>query len=303
MNISGMDLNLFQVLHAVLKEKSATRAARRLNVTQSAVSNALTRLRRLLNDPLVVRNGRGLIPTPHAIELYPLVESAMAQLQSALDQQHDADPARVTRRFTLACSDSSQVHDVCKVVEALSHRMPRASLRVASMGYVIACDGLETGEVDALLGSRQSAKGFHWTKLYQDDAVLVVRQNTLSLPKRISREIFDTLQHIDTTITTGQGTYMQKPYLPFLNTNRPDRRVVLTVPTFTAAAIVVARTNYAATIPRRVATALREYLPLKIIEIPFQESKLEVVLIWHARTHADPAARHFRETIIAALRA
>ena len=86
MNLSGMDMNLFLVLHAVLKEKSATRAAKRLNLSQSAVSNALARLRAALNDPLVVRSGRGLAPTPRAISLFPHLDSAIAHLQSAANQ-------------------------------------------------------------------------------------------------------------------------------------------------------------------------------------------------------------------------
>ena len=83
--------------------------------------------------------------------------------------------------------------------------------------------------------------------------------------------------------------------------NGLSRRVILTVPTFTATALAVARTDYAAGVPRRVAEALPEYLPLKIVELPFHGFNADVALIWHSRTHADPTARHFRETVIAAL--
>src|SRR5690349_24025198 len=85
-NLSSIDLNLFLVLHAVLEERSATRAAARLNVTQSAVSNALARLRRLLDDPLVVRHGRGVVPTPRAEELAPLLREAVDRLAMALNR-------------------------------------------------------------------------------------------------------------------------------------------------------------------------------------------------------------------------
>jgi DNA-binding transcriptional LysR family regulator len=86
-NLSSIDLNLFLVLYAVLEERSATRAAARLNVTQSAVSNALSRLRRLLGDPLVVRNGRGLAPTPRAEELEPLLREATERLSLAIGRR------------------------------------------------------------------------------------------------------------------------------------------------------------------------------------------------------------------------
>src|SRR4051794_3639558 len=100
MNLSAVDLNLFLVLHAGLETGSATGAARQLHVTQSAVSNALARLRDVLGDPLLVRSGRGLVATPRCEALRPLITSAVAQLQAAVDG-HQFDPVESTREFTL----------------------------------------------------------------------------------------------------------------------------------------------------------------------------------------------------------
>jgi len=302
MNLSGMDMNLFLVLHAVLKEKSATRAAKRLNLSQSAVSNALARLRAALNDPLVVRSGRGLAPTPRAISLFPHLDSAIAHLQSAVNQQPDNDVANVVRCFTLACADGFQICDVPRLVEALWRRMPRASLRVVSTDYLYASNGLESGEVDVLLAAKHSAKGLRWTNLYHDDGVLIVRRGHPQVSKRISRELFSSLQHVDVMISSGQIGHARKRYEVFLKKNHLSRRVVLTVPSFTAAAIVVARSDFVAGIPRRVARSFSKYLPLKIIELPFKDFAADVALIWHSRTEADQAARHFRETLIETLR-
>src|SRR5215510_1065067 len=99
MNLSTLDLNLFLVLHTVLEEKSATRAAKRLHVTQSAVSNALARLRTALGDPLVVRDGNRLVPTPRAEELAPRIASAVAQLRYVVESEREFDPRTTTRRF------------------------------------------------------------------------------------------------------------------------------------------------------------------------------------------------------------
>src|SRR5579864_4960954 len=99
MNLSTLDLNLLLVLHVVLEERSATRAAKRLSVTQSAVSNAIARLRSVLADPLVVRSGRGLSPTPRAEELRPFIAQAVAQLQVAVDRGMAFDPRISERSF------------------------------------------------------------------------------------------------------------------------------------------------------------------------------------------------------------
>src|SRR5581483_10445513 len=128
-NLSAIDLNLFLVLHAVLEERSATRAAARLHVTQSAVSNALARLRQLLGDPLVVRHGRGLVPTPRAEQLAPLLRD-------------------VADRFTMALADSHQATEASRIAQAFTRRLPQAKLRVVSADYLAATNGLSSGDID-----------------------------------------------------------------------------------------------------------------------------------------------------------
>src|SRR6185369_9787465 len=120
-NLSAIDLNLFLVLHAVLEERSATRAAARLHVTQSAVSNALARLRVLLGDPLVVRSGRGLAPTPRAEEMAPLLREATERLALAVDRRGFI-AAETTRTFTIALADSHQACEVPRLAHAFAAR-------------------------------------------------------------------------------------------------------------------------------------------------------------------------------------
>ena len=108
MNLSELDLNLFAVLDAVLTERSVTRAAKNLNVTQSAVSNSLARLREILSDPLVVRNGRGLTLTPRAESLAPMISAGLNCLKSAVQEGEDFAPGGTTRTFTLAARTVSK---------------------------------------------------------------------------------------------------------------------------------------------------------------------------------------------------
>src|SRR6188508_2876132 len=102
--LSSLDLNLLLVLSTVLAEQSVARAAKRLHVTPSAVSNALARLRAALGDPLAVRKGRGIVPTPRAAELAPIVGRAMGELERAI-AAGPFDAASCTRTFTLAMAD------------------------------------------------------------------------------------------------------------------------------------------------------------------------------------------------------
>src|SRR6185503_6152790 len=163
MNLSSIDLNLFAVLGAVLAERSVTRAARQLSVTPPAISNSLARLRELLGDPLVVRSGRGLAPTPLAEELSPILDSALAQLHGILNAKRGFVPGETTRTFTLAAADSNQLHDVPSVVAAFATELPRAKLRIVSSDYLVSSDGLTTGEIDAAFGvaGMRLAAGLH----------------------------------------------------------------------------------------------------------------------------------------------
>ncbi len=302
MNLSNMDLNLFLVLHAVLQEGSATRAARRLHVTQSAVSNSLARLREVLKDPLVVRSGSGLAATPRAKELAPLIESAVNQLQSVLDQERDVDPAQCTRRFTLACADSQQIHDVPRIAKALSKRMPRARLRVVSIDYLLANDGLRRGDVDVAMGPRLAQPGLFCEDLYREDGVAVVRRDHPLVAKRMTSELFNSLEHVDVLITLGQGGHGHSQAEKFFRKHRLVRNVALAVPSFTAAALTAVQTDYVACIPRGVAESLSQYAPLKILELPVRGLSVGLTLIWHSRSRTDANIRLFRELIVATLK-
>ena len=133
-----MDLNLLRTLDAVLSERSVARAARRLNVTPSAVSNALARLRREFDDPLVVRDGRGVVPTPRTIALAPALTDALQSLERAISNE-SFDPATTTRRFTLALADAGQSSQLPKLGRLMAGDMPCASLRVVGIDTLLSC--------------------------------------------------------------------------------------------------------------------------------------------------------------------
>ena len=125
MNLSNLDLNLLFTLHAVLAERSVARAAARLHVTSPAVSNALARLRDAIGDPLFVRKGRGLTPTPRALELEATLTSTFGALERALTAT-PFDPKTSERSFSLALSDTPISSRVCPPSPAPSRAIYRA---------------------------------------------------------------------------------------------------------------------------------------------------------------------------------
>ncbi|WP_437710246.1 LysR family transcriptional regulator [Sorangium sp. So ce448] len=302
-NLSTIDLNLLHVLAVTLEERSATRAARRLGVTQSAVSNALARARELLGDPLLVRDGRGMAPTPTADELLPELAAAMGQLRSMIEHRRVFDPRSSTRELTLACADNSQIADVPPVAAALAREMPLARLRVVSVDYLVASGGMSAGGLDAAIGVHKRDPGLRVAPLYRDPTVGVVRHDHPIVGQRLTRGSFPRLGFIDVHIPLGRPGRGHAMVEQALRAQGLVRRIALVVPGFAAATMAAAASDLVAFMPRRVAVALGSHLPVRIVELPVKDLGHEISLAWHERTHKDPAAACLRKVIVETLRA
>jgi DNA-binding transcriptional LysR family regulator len=303
MNLSSLDLNLLLVLHTVLEEKSVAKAAAALHVTSSAVSNALGRLRGLLGDPLLVRHGRGLVPTRRATELAPRLRAALRELQGALEGAGAPfEPARTDRMFTLACSDNDQIARVPRVAAAFTAQMPRATLRIVSIDQLEASDGLASGQVDAVIGPLEAAgPGLHATELYRDEAVMVARRDHPKVGKRLSRQLFNELKHVDIWLSIEGPGVGHRLIESFFQQHGLRRSVSLVAPSFAAAAMIAATTDLIAGLPRLLAEALAQHLPQRILELPVAPPPFQTHLLWHERTHAEEGARCFRELVLGAI--
>lgn len=296
-NLSALDLNLFLVLHAVLEERSATKAAARLHVTQSAVSNALARLRQLLGDPLVVRHGRGLVPTPRAEELAPLLRDVADRLAAALDRGGFV-PEESTRTFTIALADSHQACEMPRIAQAFMKRLPNATLRVVSADYLAATDGLANGDIDVAFAPEQAVQpGMRSQRLFEETAALVVRRDHPQVGRRITRELFNELPHIDVHVALGRPGIGHRVAQRGWERAGVRRRVVLTVPYFMTAALAAATTDCIAGLPDRMSALCMSLLPLKRVRATFPLPSMTTVMVWHQRTDADASARAFRNVI------
>ncbi|WP_236517218.1 LysR family transcriptional regulator [Sandaracinus amylolyticus] len=301
MNLSAIDLNLLLMLHVVLEERSVTRAARRLHVTPPAISNALARLRAQLDDPLLVRSGRGLVATPRALELAPRLARAVGDLTLVV-QGGESDPAESARELTLALADPDQIATLPRIVPTFAERLPRARLRVVSIDTLISTGGLAGGEIDAAIGPAEAANGLHTAPLYEEAGVLVARCGHPILRGKMTSERFRALRHVDVHLALGRGGVGHRVAEDALSRGGLARDIVVTVPTFTAAAMVVAQSDLVAGIPRRIAEALAPRLELVIMPIPIPAMRFEMQLLWHDRTHHDAVAARFRAAVIDAAR-
>lgn len=302
MNLSSIDLNLIYIVTVALEERSPTRAARKLALTQSAVSNALARARELFGDPLLVRAGRAMVPTPAAERLLPELVAVMSRLDSALNQKGHFDPATYSSELTLSCADGSQIADLPPITAALAKQMPRAPLRVVSIDYLLASGGLSAGEIDIAIGVRRPESGIQAVRLYKDPTVAVVRQGHPIVGEHLTREVLPQLGFITVHLALGRPGLGHAIVDQAFRAQGIERRIALTVPGFAAAAMVATTTDWVAMMPSRVAMAFTQYLPLRISRLPVPDLAHEMWLGWHERTHHDPAKSFARRVIIEALR-
>src|SRR5690348_5976207 len=187
-SLSGFDLNLLLVLDAVLAEGSVAKAARRLHVTPSAVSNALARLRITLGDPLLTRKGRGIVPTPRALELGPLLAKGLRDLHDAV-RAGGFSPSMTTRRFTIALSDAGQAVLLPRIVALFFKEMPRARLRAVGIDSLVLLGGLAGQEVDVVIGPEEADGDIHAERLFEQNAVLICREGHPALSKGSARPV------------------------------------------------------------------------------------------------------------------
>lgn len=298
MNLSSTDLNLLVVLHAMLDDPSVARVAERLNVTSPAISNALGRLRHQFGDPLFVRSGRGVVPTPKALEMKAQLSSAMLQLDELLSPE-PRNPAETQRTLTLALPDSDQLTRLPRLVAELADRMPKAQLEVISIDTLLSRGGLAAGAANVAVAPEPAADPALSEHLYDERGVLVVRQGHPLLRKRTSADAyFSALRHVDVHVALGARGRGHRVAEAELERHAIRRNVAVTVPTFAAAAMVAAATDLVAGIPRSVHASLPTSPPL--VELKrFTPPGLvfPMHLVWHERTAHDPVDQLFRSVI------
>jgi DNA-binding transcriptional LysR family regulator len=295
-NFPPLDLNLLLTLDTVLAERSVARAARRLHVTPSAVSNALARLRDTLDDPLLVRSGRGVVPTPRAAALAPALSRALRDLEHAVHGD-GFDPATTDRELTLAIADVGQVVNVPRIVVALAAKMPRARLRVVSVDTLFAAGGLSGPEIDVAIGAGEQGPGIHAHALYEERVVLVARASHPNARRRLTKTALERLRHVEVQVAPGRGSRAVAASYAALGV---DREIAVVVPTYTAALAIVAGTDLVASVPSSLLEVFPTPLALRRLATPLAPMATPINLLWHERTQHDPALRAFRELLVRA---
>lgn len=286
------DMNLLLAFDALLRERSVSRAAENLGLTQSAMSHALRRLRDFYEDPLFVRVGDAMKPTPFAEEVSGFVRDIVATVQRNLLARASFDPATSTRVFSLCMTDMGELVFLPRLIEVLQTLAPTCRIRTSQISTEHVADALEKGETDLAIGSHyiQDPNLFQ-QELFKHSFATIV-SNTYP-DDEMDLEKFLSMKHISVVLSDRSTRYDQ-----FIDDLGLHRVIYLTTPHFiTIPTILEKNPELVATVPGELGKIFLRYNAVKVVKTPIVAPPLSLRQYWHPRHHHDPGIIWLRQLV------
>jgi len=298
MDLHRFDLNLLVTLDALLRERNVTRAGLRMNLSQSAMSGALGRLREFFQDELLVPMGRTMVLTPLAHDLVQPVRDVLLQVQSTIATKPHFEPATSARHLSIAVSDYVTSVLMVDFLRELQCQSPSITFELRPVGKRAAED-LESGELDLLIAPEPFASSVHPKEvLFEDTHTCITWSRNRNIGTTISVDQYLTLGHVIVHVgERGSANYDER----MLRALNHRRNVEVITPSFDLAPQLVIGTERIATVPTRLARKYAELLPIKLLRVPIEISPMIEVLQWHRAHDRDPAHLWLRSQLKASV--
>lgn len=301
MRFHRIDLNLLVVFDALSSERNVSKSALALNVTQPAVSNALSRLRQHFEDPLFVQSGRDMVPTDLAMRLAHPIQQLLHQAQLIVEARGEFDPATAERRFSVAVSDYEANILMPEVARQIERTAPNISLALrqtvtpANLDIPQIADLLERRGNDCVILPRQLASPkFSQEWLYNESFLCIAWTGNTLLEYGLSLDQYLNLSHVVAEFANNRADSYPMAALKQLG---HDINVAIRVEHFGLLPRYVIGTQRIATMQASLACRLAEYYPLKIFPVPLELPTLEIVIQWGRPLENDPGLQWFIEQI------
>lgn len=293
--LTGLNLNLLVALDALLSERNVTRAARRVGITQPAMSQTLARLRELFSDPLLVRRGRGMVLTPRAEAMLVPLSDALLSVERAVQLGMGFDAATSTRIFSVALPDLSVTVMLSPLLRLIGQQAPGVRVQVEPLSISRLSDRLASGGIDLVLAAHLgSSEGLRRETLLTDDYVCLVRRgHPLARRKRVRIDDYAAHGHLAYTPVGFVPPPISEAVPGFASTSG----IRASVPYLLALPEVVRSTDLVATVPRRLLSAPINLSGVVTLEAPRELPAVVDSLWWHPRFDSDPAHQWLRERV------
>jgi DNA-binding transcriptional LysR family regulator len=295
MHLSKVDLNLFVVFDTIYAEGSITRASRRLNLSQPAISHALGRLRRMFDDPLFTRRGHAMTPTPLARQVIEPVRQSLQRLEVTLSKVDRFDPASATKRFTVGMRDVLESAALPKLMRNIAKIAPRVDVSIVraerrELESELAA-GMLDAAIDVLLPLSEEVRR---QRLETEWLTVVARRRHPKVRAGLDLDTYLSQEHIAVS-SRRRGLTAEDLEL---NRRNRRRRVRLRYQHYFAACSVVSETDLILTMPERYARIINAQFRNQLLPFPLKVPVFDSYLYWHANADGDPANAWLRQQLL-----
>ena len=293
-----LDLNLLYVLVALEKERSVSAAAMTLQKSQPAVSGALAKLREFFNDPLFVRSGNSMQPTPRAATLIEAARQVLDKVGTDIVSTPTFDPKTTHQTISIALSDVGEVVFLPAILKDLRRHAPNALVRSVSLPAALVGEGLESGNIDLAVGYFPDLKksNFFQQVLFSDTFASLVRLDHPVTARKLTLKQYLQLEHAVVHAESRTEEVIER----YLARKKLRRQVVLSTPHFASAPIIVAQSDLIVTIPEPLARYFAQLSAnVRTIGLPFTPPRIQLKQFWHRKFHHDQRNHWLRSRVCA----
>ncbi len=294
MDLHRIDLNLLVSLDMLLAERNVTHAARRLSISQPALSAQLRQLRDLFDDPLLIPGARGMNPTRRALELQGPLRALLASVNSLVTGQLQFDSASATDEFRIAATDSIQAAVCVPLIAAMRSSAPNTRIALFPADRTRLGEQLASGEIDLVLGTRPTLPDAVKARpLYEETFLCLLRRDHPCAGRPLDLDTFCRLEHV--LVSTSGGGFSGAVDEALMRLGH-TRRVVASLTSFLVAPALIAKSDLICTVPARLAHALGE--SVVVVPPPCEVGSFSVHMGWDSRSENDPAQKWLRQQVI-----
>ena len=292
-NLRQLDLNLLIALDVLIAEASVTRAAEKLEMSQSAMSHALKRLRSVLDDDILIRTSREMEVTTYAREISDRVRQILTEIESTLLSKEAFNPATANETFRIAASDYVETTIGINLIQQITTEAPGIRIRINNLDKETVMDALDDNRIDLVINAQLPLKSWHVEQnLYREEFVCVVRSDEALT--ELSVEDYLKRSHLLVSMRDdfqGAGDKI-------LKRQQQSRQVIWSTPHFMAVPFLLANSDCVALLPRRMAQQCAKAIDLKLLTPPIEIEGFTVSMIWHQRHTNRPQHQWLREQVM-----
>jgi DNA-binding transcriptional LysR family regulator len=291
MDIRNIDLNLLVIFDAMARLRSVVRTGEAVGLSQPATSAALARLRAVFDDPLFVRAGAGMEPTPRALALAPVVHEVVETISHRILQPPRFEPAQAERSFAILTPDIGEVAFLPRVLRRLRQEAPQVQLRAVTRPREAAAEALESGEADLAVGFFPDLHkaGFFQQALFKTSYVCIACARNTAAGTRMTLRQYLAARHV-VVRPDGREHTLER----YLEDKGHRRHVTVELAHFMSLMAILPGTDLIATVPQDIADFAGRQVKLRRIELPFRPPVIHVQQFWHRRMQNDAGNRWLR---------